>query len=242
MAITVAATGSSTLVSSQSPSVTFSSYTPATNDVVYFFTVCGVAAQGINAVAGWVNPLGGTTIVASDAHTVFCAYHLVTSGEASAVTTTYTITNWLTAARGGTTVAIVLRGVDSTTPVDAVASTFDSANTATPSILPALVGTDLSTNSLVVGAVGRDGVGGTWTTPAGWTFRTNATGDSGSPGSALSTLSPRRAPHVAATNITPSAGDEYASVTIAFTAAAAASPPVLKTYAYSVAIQRSATF
>jgi hypothetical protein len=241
MAITVAATGSSTLVSSQSPSVTFSSYTPATNDVVYFFTVCGVAAQGINAVAGWVNPLGGTTIVASDAHTVFCAYHLVTSGEASAVTTTYTITNWLTAARGGTTVAIVLRGVDSTTPVDSVASTFDSANTATPSILPALVGTDLSTNSLVVGAVGRDGVGGTWTTPAGWTFRTNATGDSGSWLGTLDTLT-TAGTNVAATNITPSAGDEYASVTIAFTAAAAASPPVLKTYAYSVAIKRSATF
>lgn len=215
MAITVAATANGSYSASRSPALTFSSYTPATNDVIIF--VIGDAVTSTGAIpTGWVNchPSGGATFASSTAQTCSMIYHLVTSGEASAVTTTYTATNWRSTTGTGSVCGIVLRGVDTTTPLDSSAAGFDSA-AATPHVLPALTGANLSTNSLVVRGISADSAL-TWTTPVGHTQRAYSGTNVASAIYTVDTLTTAGV-NVAATNITPSIGDQYATITAAFT-------------------------
>lgn len=215
---TVVGWGSAAL-STNDPSVDLSSgsWTPAENDVVVFF-IASTTTLAVTGTAGWVNPLGGTTSVNSDAHGYCAAYHLVTAGEAGG-STTFTATNYLAAAETGNVVAVALRGVNPTTPVNAAASGFDSGNTATPSVLTALTGANQPTtdNGLVVRGVSQDSTG-SYTTPASHTSVTSNntnqinqvfTRDTATTGGV----------DVAATNATPDAGDEYCAITIAFTPA-----------------------
>jgi hypothetical protein len=223
MAVSVVATKDGGTFSGRSPTVTFTSWTPAENDVVVLFPSSTVTGHTITEPSGYVNPLGAGVDVETDTHQECCVYHLVTSGEASAVTMTYTATNLYGATvTGGNTFGIVLRGVDTTTPIDSANSKFSSANTATPHVLASLTGANLSTNSMVVSCVVKD-LGGDYTTaPSGWTFQVQNAGGSAQAKALLTrdTLTTASS-DVTATNITPNAGDEYASITLALTAGAA---------------------
>lgn len=219
MAVSVVSTAA-VQTTTASPSLTFGSWTPALNDVVLLWSKVVSTAITITVPAGWVNcdPSGGNTNVSSDTGSGAAIYHLVTSGEVSGVTTTYTATSLWNSTVNGNVTGIVLRGVDSTTPIDSSAVAFDNANTVTPHVLPALVGANLSSNSLVVGCVAADGNGTYDTNPSGWTIQiqNNAFTRKGSAIATRDTLTTAGS-NVAATNITPSVGDEYVSYTIAFT-------------------------
>lgn len=226
MAITVPTGGTATgSANSASPTVTFTGYTPATNDVVVFFIALATNLAGTvmaGPPSGWVNadPAGGTTRVESDTCSMMAVYHAVTSGEASGGTTAYTATALIATAQNHEVSAVVLRGVDPTTRLDSSASGFSTANAATPHIFPALVGANLSTNSMVVGGVINDGTA-SYTTPGGWTLRATSATIIRSWCGTRDTLTTAGVA-VAATNITPSVGDEYCAYTLAFTELAVA--------------------
>jgi hypothetical protein len=213
MAVSVVATGNAAVSASRSPSVTFASYTPALNDCVIFASGNGANTGAVTAPANWSAPTG---VVASDSHSGAMVYHFVTAAEVSAVTTTYTATNWWNATNTGNVAGIVLRGVDPDIQWDDVATGFSSANAATPHVIPALTNSaDIQANSMVLGAIIKDGAAGTWTTPAGWTARGTNTSN-------VSTVLYTRDALTTAgvgtssVNVTPNAGDEYVAFAIAF--------------------------
>lgn len=211
----VTQTATAALSASRSPSVTFAT-SPIENDYVVLFASSTTTAT-ITVPATWENALGGTTDVESDAHQMCCVIHRVTSAEDAADTVTFTATNLYDATETGEVVGVVLRNVSTVTPIDSANSAFDSANSVTPHVLASLTGANLSTGSLVVSAVAKDGTG-TWTTPAGYTALASRNTNQGL--AAYSRNTPTTSGvNVAATNITPSAGDEYTSITVAFTKA-----------------------
>lgn len=217
MAVLPVATGNAVVTASRSPAITFASYTSVVDDIVVFVAASGAAAALATAPTNWVlpTPTTGANPVASDSHTLVFAYHKVTSAGVS----TYTATNLWNATQTGNVVGVVLRGVAPATPLDDLVSGFSSTNTATPHVFPALVGANLSTSSLVVSAVAADSAV-TYTTPTGYTVQaTNGTNLRNS----VFTRDVRTTTGtaIAAQNITPSAGDEYAAFTAAFTIGAA---------------------
>jgi hypothetical protein len=210
---------STAALSTNDPALTFQGYTPVENDVVVMWpssaTVLGVVADS-SLPSGWVNPLGDGVEVLSDAHGLCVLYHLVTAAEESGGTITYTATNALDAAETGNVAGCVVRAVDSTTVIDSINSTFDSSN-ATPHVLASLTGTNLSTGSLVLSCVAKDGTGAYTTTPSGWSFVETTNTNQGKALLSRNTFTTADT-NVDATNITPSAGDEYASITVALLA------------------------
>jgi hypothetical protein len=170
--------------------------------------------QAVTDPSGWINVLGANVEVQSDAHQVTGHYHIVTSGENG--TTTFTATNLFDVAITGNVLAAVIRNVDQTTPVDNAGSTFSSTNTATPSVLAAITGTGslLDDNSLVVRGVGIDSTG-SFTNPASHTQRQTSNSTVATYLGTRDTLTTANT-DVTATNITPDAGDEYASISVAF--------------------------
>ena len=216
----VVASGGAALTTND-PAVTFTGYVPQTNDLVALWV--SSAAIGIDLVvdgslpAGWFGLLGSGVDVASDAHSMTALYHFVTAAEADAITTTYTATNALAGAVTGYVQGVAIRNVDTTSPIDSAASTFSSVNTATPHVLAALVGANLLTNSLVVSSVARDATGAYAGGATGYTtLRADNTNNARwiGYGTALTVAGA----NWAAQNITPAAGDEYISITAAFTA------------------------
>jgi hypothetical protein len=207
-------------LSTDDPSVTFTGYTAKTNDLVILFvsstTLLGAVANA-SLPAGWVNPLGDGAEINSDAHGMACFYHLVTSAEESGSTTTFTATNALDATETGYVQGVVVRNAEPTDPIDGSGTAQDSANTVTPHVLAAITGTGgvLLDHSLVISSVAKDGVGDYGTgAPAGWTWLRN---DNTNNGRWIGIRQTRTtaSTNVTATNITPSAGDEYASITVA---------------------------
>jgi hypothetical protein len=202
------------------PAVTFTGYTAKANDLVILFvsstTVLGAVANA-SLPAGWVNPLGDGAEINSDAHGMACFYHFVTSAEETGGTTTYTATDALDAAETGYVQGVVIRNAETTDPVDGSGTAQDSANTVTPHVLAGITGTGgvLLDHSLVISSVAKDGTGDYGTSaPAGWTWLRN---DNTNNGRWLGIRQARTtaSTNVTATNITPSGGDEYASITLA---------------------------
>ena len=228
MAITVVGTTTQTH-NQQSVFVTFPAgyANPTVDDVVVIAFSSTATAPTTTIPSGWVNchPSGGSTRAEADTCWQAMAYHLVTSAEDSANTKTYTLTSCLSALTNWAAVGIVLRGVDATTPIDSTNATFDSANSATPNILPSLLGSNLSTGSMVVGATSNDATK-TYTDPGGWT-RQGYADNSGTTSTVMFTrdTTTTAGTDVTATNVTPSAGDEYCSFTTAFLAAGGGPPP-----------------
>lgn len=215
--IVIASSAYSTINNSRSPSLTFTGWTPALNDLVIMFPRDASPDSTLTIPGGWVNPLGGTTKITTDSNQSAVLYHFVTAGEVSAVTTTYSPTNLFSFAIFGSVVGSVLRGVDTTTPVDSVATTFDSSDTATPHVIPALTGANLSTGSLVLGATSRDGDGAYGSGPGGWTQITK-TADWSPTWYGNLNAATTAGVDVPAATITPNAGDEYTGISIALTA------------------------
>lgn len=212
----IVSSANAALSASRSPSLAFTAaqWVPKENDVVVLVP-SSTDTAAITLPSGWVNTLGGTTDVESDAHEECCVYHLVTAAEQSGGTTTYTATNLYDATETGNVVGCVVRGVDPASVIDSANSTFDSSNNVTPHVLASLTGTNLSTGSLVLSCVAKDGTG-TYTTPTGWTQVQTQNTNQGKWLGVRNTLTTADT-NVTATNITPSAGDEYVSITIALT-------------------------
>lgn len=212
---------------SRSPTATFPA-PPQAGDIVVLFPSATVTGITLTIPAGWVNVLGGTTDVESDAHQMCAVYHVVTETESDANTRTFTATDLAGADFTGNTIGIVLRAVDQTTPLDAAAAGSATTN-ATPHVIPALTGASLSDGSLVLGCVTKDTTG-TYTAPAGWTVRATSNSNQGKWAGTRDTLT-TAGTDVAATNITPSAGDEYVAVNSAWTSDAA--PPNERTVTWA---------
>lgn len=201
------------LASAFSVSVTFAAGVQ-TGDVVYFYCCHGTTGMTISAMpAGWVNVLGGVATVQGGQNAACGIYHVVTAGENGQ--TTFATASMFTSGITGNVTAVVLRGVKTSTPVDGAGSTF-SGTVVTPHVLAAITGTGgaLGDNSLVVRGVAKDGTG-SYTTPAGHTMRQTSNSTS------AAWLGTRDAATVASTdvaavNITPSASDEFCSISVAF--------------------------
>lgn len=211
MAITIASAAAAA-VTTASPSVTFGS-AAAENDIVAFW-VCSSTTAAIGSVpSGWVNPLGGTTMVNSDSHAQAMVYHQVTAGEAG--TTTFTATSLFNASETGNVCALLLRGVSPTGLHMAAASTFSSANAATPHVLAGIAsGSVTASGATVFSGVCADSAV-TYTTPTGWTVQQTSAStlrQSVYTRDALTTSGVAVDPE----DVTPSAGNEYASITVIF--------------------------
>jgi hypothetical protein len=142
---------------------------PAEGDVIVLFVNSGTVNGNFTTPSEWTNVLGGNTKVDSDEHSASCFWHVVTSTEAVANTTTWTLTNFFNATtQQHTAVALVYSAVDTTTPIDEV-GTYSNATPATGASVPAL--TPTSTGGRVVAFVANDAGTAANTTPTGWTSR-----------------------------------------------------------------------
>lgn len=231
MAVTIVALKNGSQPAANSRALTFdAAWTPALNDLVVFWTTAESIVTSITVQAGWGNPLGGNTLVQSDANALVCVYHFVTAGEVTAVTRTYSAVNLFTNSRAGATAGVVLRGVDPDAPIDSASSTFSSTDTATPHTLPGLTGANLANNSFVLSGIGPDG-NESYTTPTGWTQQISqviTVGRNIWVGSqdALTIAGA----NISDVSITPSAGDEYCAITVAFAPLVSATSPTGATF------------
>lgn len=213
--IEVVAFDSLAMTTTASPAVTIDGYDPAANDIVVAW-VASTSGATVSAVAsGWVNVLGGTTSAGPGDGTVqvACLYHVVTAGEETANTNSWTLTNLWNVTETGEVIAVVVRGADSTTVLDSAASAVDATIAATH-ILAGLTGANLSTGSLVLSAVFPDALE-TYTAPSGWTSITATSGTNQGGHAFRRTAVTSAGVDVSPTNITPSSSDEYASITVA---------------------------
>lgn len=155
-----------TFAGSRSPSVTFTT-PPVTNDIIALFCASTTTAT-ITIPSGWVNALGGTTDVESAVpHEMAVVYHIVTSGEAGAATTTFTATNLYDNAETGDVAGAVVRGVDTADPLAGTPGTgFGGAS---PHVLPAT--TPDADGGLVMSGIAKNVTGNYLTAPAGWTMQ-----------------------------------------------------------------------
>lgn len=156
------------LFNKRTPTMSFADYVPAVNDLI----LVSIASSdniggGVTTPAGWVTPAGGS--VGSDANVGRLVYHLVTPEEAAAVQTSWTVPSYLNNGTNMGVPAVVFRGVDPLDPIDAITTSFNSANLATPHLTPLIPGADLSNRSLVVGFIFADGGPTYGTPPEGWT-------------------------------------------------------------------------
>jgi hypothetical protein len=202
---------------SRSPGTgSIASYTPATNDIIATWARAGTTSAAVTIPSGWVNVLGGTTVAtATGSVTVVPLYHIVTSAEATAVTTSWTLTNLWNASQTGALYTIALRGVDSTTPVDDF-STSVSSSTVTPHVLPGLTGANLVSNSLVLSCVTADTTTTYGTAPTGWTFQVKNGGGQNAGALLTKDALTTGGTTISDTNISPGSSAFYASATVAY--------------------------
>jgi hypothetical protein len=200
--------------STQTVGMTFSGYSPQNGDIIYFYINNSVGATAITTPAGWVNVLGGNTISAAGAACSSIAiYHVVTTSEVAAGTTTYTATNLFNSGATGRAGGCVLRGADTIVFVDDSNTTFSSSGTTTH-VLSGLTGANLSTGSLILGGVGGSNLA-TYTVPSGWSQIILNSGGTTAMG-LLSNNTPTTASFsVASTNITCSVSMAYSNITVA---------------------------
>ena len=224
MAATIQGTAKRTgYASTSSPATgTIASYTPLAGDIVAVWIRTGTSPLPSWTVpTNWVNPLGGTTGIASDTHSEFCIYHVVTAAEQTAGTTAWTFTSLFSSSQTGATYTIALRGVYQTTVIDTFGSTANSGSNASPHVLAGI--TPLRDNSLVLSCVVGDSTTTYPTAPTGWTFQAQNIG--GQNTGALLSMNALTVANTAvpATNITPNSATRYSSITLAFSAASNAS-------------------
>jgi hypothetical protein len=208
VAVTVIESQSAALTASRSPSLVFTAQ-PAVGDVVIMWPSSTTTAA-ITLPSGWDNPLGTTTDVESDAHQICCVAHIVTQAEFDASTKTYTATNLYDATETGDVVGCFVRYVDTADLFAGANSGFNSGNATTPHVLPGL--TPDATGGLLLSSVAKDATG-TYTSPGGWTQLVQSNNNQGRYLGSYDTLTTASTP-ISDTNITPSAGDEYASISV----------------------------
>lgn len=167
MPITIQETQTATATAARYRTITFeATWAPTENDLVVFFTRSN-SVTTITTPAGWLNPLGGNTIVSDNVNSLACVCHWVTAAEAATVERTYTATNLWAGNTSGVVVALVLRGVDVADPFDLTNTAVNTA-TSTTGVLAGLEGDNLSAGSLIVSGIKVSGPA-TYTQPSGWT-------------------------------------------------------------------------
>jgi hypothetical protein len=219
MAITFPIAGvSATFSASQSPSFTLGT-APQADDVLVAMISSTTSAALLGAFT-WTNVLGGNTDVESDSHQGNMVYHVVTSAEASASTVTWTLTNHYSTTETGRISVAVLRGVNTTTPLNSAASTFSSTNTATPWGNGTFTITSMPDGVVMMGVAG-DGTQ-TQTFQSGWDGTGGVNRASGSATQSNYLWSSNQTSFIGQTgtaSVTPSAGDEFVCIYAAFNAA-----------------------
>lgn len=211
------ATTSPVFFNKRSLSIPFTDYTPAENDLILLFvTTTDAIGSGFTPPAGWV-ALPGASVVASDSNVAYGAYHLVTAAEAAAVQTSWPLPNFLNSPVNAGTAAAVFRGVNPATPIDAVATGFNSSNTAYPHVFPGISGSQLSNRSLVVGFVGADGGPVYNAPPPGWEQIVRGRATQIGRAMCVRTALTQAGVDVLPASIAPSFADEYAAFTVALT-------------------------
>lgn len=206
------ASGGHTVTNTRSQTLTYSAAL-IEGEVIVLWMIANTGFATITEPDGWENVLGGGTVVRNNTETMCCVWHRVTAAEAGG--TTITCTNLWDANVSGSSLDVRIRGVDPTTAVMGAASAFDVSDVATPHVLAGLLSTQVPLGfGYVVSCVASATSTPTYTTPTGWTafvtFNTNNALWAGRR-NALTTANTA----VAATNITPSVGDAYTSITVA---------------------------
>lgn len=219
MAITRQASAQNLHAASGSPTVTFpGTWTPAENDLVVLFCHTTNTTTVNTVPSGW-NDVGGGLVTPGDTtEYVFAVWHLVTSGEAAAVTRTYTVTSLWSGTETNMVMGAVYRGVDITDPVADFGIGSNAGNT-TDHELPAIVGTNMVDGGVVVASVSADGAA-TYTNPTGWDQLQLQTASD--PGAYLGerTAATTAGGAVSATMITCSISGEYVAYSVALRPAA----------------------
>lgn len=223
MAVTVVTQAAAAITASRSPSVTFSGYVPQTGDVVALWAWCNVsfALTGGADPSGWTNVLGTNQVfnLADTSMGAACYCREVTAGEVSGGTTTYTLTNLYSSNKTGETMGAVLRGVDLTAIVDSFGQTSQET-VGTSHSLAGLTGADLSTGSKVLSGICADGTGTAYdVSPTGYTSLTTTSGTNATGRLYEASSTTTSGVDVSAVSVT-GPGDEYACITVAFTALA----------------------
>lgn len=197
-----------------SPVVTIDGYDPVENDIVFAF----VGSTTIVTAAiptGWVSVVADPFIVVPGDTTVvgMCLYHVVTAGEESAETNSWTLTDLFNTTEIGEIIAVVVRSADTTTVVDDFGTYFNESTSVTH-VLPGLEGDNLSDNSLVLAVTFPDGLQ-TYATPAGWSPVETTTGTNmGGAVFQLDTLT-EVGVDIPPTDVTASGLDEAVGITVA---------------------------
>lgn len=140
---------------------TLPSWTPQENDLVCVYAHVLQAAIGatITVPADWTLALSSTPVVASRPFDVL-VYHRVTAAEATAATTSWTLTNLLDASRSGRKIAFVVRGVDPASAIGAGATTISSTSSNSVSLSGI---TPVDNGSLILAGVGGNSLSTTTT-------------------------------------------------------------------------------
>lgn len=120
---------------------TIPSWTPQLNDLVGVLVNMPQSTPiPMTMPPGWANALSSSAGSPSGANTVV-VYHLVTAGEVSAATTSWTLTNLFDSSESGRQVSFVVRGVNPAAPIDVSAGAGGVGNPFTsPSLAPTKTG------------------------------------------------------------------------------------------------------
>lgn len=143
-------------------------WTPAENDQLVVFLSCTNTFVP-QTISGWSDLSSGSVTPGDNSTSVTSIRHTVTSGEATAVTTSYSLSGLFSGTETGRWWLVVLRGVDPVNPIDGVGTWFTAGDTDTNHQLAAISGTGLSDNSFVLRQISSDGPNRTYTTPGGHT-------------------------------------------------------------------------
>jgi hypothetical protein len=232
MAVTVESFATSSTAGDNDVTITFpGSYTPLEDDIVFLWTAKNAVGLTYTNASPWVEVQTGGFEPSDSSMRVSVIYRVVTAGEESGGTLTYTASNVWSANSAGATIGVALRGVDTAAVIDSFGTT-SQATTGTSHSLAGLTGANLSTGSLVLSGIFADGTGTTYAEPTDWgivqqfntqmgsaVFSKDATTTSGVDISAVSITGP---------------GDEFVSVTVAFTAGGGATDLVVADHAVTV--------
>ena len=201
--------------STASPTISFTSYTPIENDTIVMWSASSSGATLALVPSDWINVLGGTAIATPGDGTlaITCLAHIITATEASTGTTSWTFSGMWNTPEVGETIAVIIRGVNTTNPINAATASFNASPVATH-VLAEVSGASLDTGSLVLSGVFPDNLQ-TYTTPAGWSSISATTGTNQGGHVFMNNNLTIAGTSVSPTDIIPSSTDEYASITVA---------------------------
>lgn len=224
MAASVIASSSGAYSGVSGPTVTVT-WTPLEGDLVLVGVGCtNTAAAGLGA-DGWDDTGLGIYNQGDSSHAGCVVMHQVTAGEETAAATSWSLTGLFSGTETGDWAALVIRGADPTTPIDAV-NHWATEDLLTTHQIAGLPGVDLATDSLVAAFLFADNGNRPYSSPAGWTGHVTGTGTNAGRWAGVRDALTAAGVDVPETPITQPTGDEGMSFTLAITALASAIPEI----------------